>query len=422
MPAYIRILIFTCLVWQLPAQSGLVYTIQTVPDPKQTGTGYVSDPDNFLTPADKSELNQRLADIENATTAQIAVVMLGSIGQENPKDFATRLFEHWGIGKADRDNGLLILSVMDQRRTEFETGYGMEAVLPDAYCYRIGMQELVPHYREGRYGEGLLKTIDRIGKILLDPESSPDITSSSGLPDRTIPNEQKRPAFLVWLLGITLFFHIGYAVLLWLRVRWVLHNKDDLYDKYQAMRPLNSFLFLFIAPVFYLPAYYWIERLLHKLRNQPRFSKVNGKAMRKLNEEEEDRFLAQGQITEEEIGSVDYDVWATDDEDDVLILRYAQQYSKYSECPQCRYRTWYLARTSVVRKATYTSAGLREKLYLCKNCNYRKVDQQVIPKLTESSGSVASGGFSGRSGGAGRSGSSSWGGGRSGGGGAGVSW
>lgn len=415
MPAIIRILIFCCLAWQVQAQETQVYTVQTVPDPKRGGTGYVSDPDNFLYPAEIAEINKRIADIERATTAQIAVVLLGSIGEDNPKEFATRLFAHWGIGKADRDNGLLLLSVMNQRRTEFETGYGMEAVLPDAYCYRIGMQELVPSYREGRYAEGLIKTIDRIGTILKDPESREDIVSGPARPKER-PGRSILPAVL---LGVILLSHIGYLVLLLLRIRWVLANKDDLYDKYMAIRLLNSFGFLFLAPAFFPFASIFVKRLLNKLRNQPRFSRINGKPMHKLSEEEEDRFLERGQITEEEIGSVDYDVWITEEEDDVLILRYARQFSKYSKCPQCGYRTWYLARSSIVRQATYTSTGLREILHLCKNCDYRQVEHRTLPKLQRPSGGVAAGGFSGRSG---RSGGGPWGGGRSGGAGAGVSW
>ncbi len=419
MPVLIRILFFLCIAWQMQAQNDRIYTIQTVPDPKRSGSGYVSDPDNILSSADKAEINQRIANIENETTAQIAVVLLRSIGQENPKEFATRLFAHWGIGKSDKDNGLLILSVMDQKRTEFETGYGMEAVLPDAYCYRIGMQELVPSYREGRYGEGLVKTINRIGEILQNPENRQDIVSTEA-PGATARNTGRwKSIFPSLLLAVIAFLHFGYLLFLVFRMRWVMHSKDNLYDKYLSIRPLNSAGFLLLAPAFFPFAYFVVNRLLDKLRNQPRYSKINGKLMRKMSEAEEDRFLERGQITEEDIGSVDYDVWTTEEEDDVLILRYARQFSKYTECPKCRYRTWYLARSSIVKAPTYTSTGIQEKLYLCKNCDYRKVEHKTLPKLQQAASASAPGGFTGRSG---HSGSGSWGGGRSGGGGAGVSW
>ena len=74
----------------------------------------MSNPDEILSAEEHSALDAILAAIEDSTTVQIAVVIVQSIGSENPKMFATALFEHWGIGRADKDNGLLILSVLDR--------------------------------------------------------------------------------------------------------------------------------------------------------------------------------------------------------------------------------------------------------------------------------------------------------------------
>ena len=152
-----------------------VFSTETVPNPKDGGRGYVSDPAAFINAVDIVQINQIIAAIEDSTTAQIAIVVLPSIGTENPKAFATELFNFWGIGQSNKDNGLLILSVMDQRRTEFETGYGMEAVLTDAQCYRIGMQRLVPHFKEGAYGAGLLAALEGIQEVLYNPDAQGDL-------------------------------------------------------------------------------------------------------------------------------------------------------------------------------------------------------------------------------------------------------
>lgn len=114
-----------------------VYTVKEVPNPKNIDGGWVSDPANYLSIEEVAELNTIINNLEATSTAQIAVVMLPSIGEEVPKMFAVDLFEAWGIGQAEKDNGLLILTVMDQRRTELETGYGLEPILTDALCYRI---------------------------------------------------------------------------------------------------------------------------------------------------------------------------------------------------------------------------------------------------------------------------------------------
>lgn len=205
------------------------YTVETVPNPKDTGNGYVCDPTNILSGSEVASLNQLLTDLETTATAQVAIVMLSSIGELNPKEFATALFNHWGIGQADNDNGLLILSVMDQRRTEFETGYGLEGVLPDVICYRIGMQELVPYYREGQYGQGLLAAVTQIKDRLEHPENIEEIRSEGKRNARSpIPGI---PLAFFWYLFVAFVFNL--CICVWVII--TLWNKEDLYDKYQSI-------------------------------------------------------------------------------------------------------------------------------------------------------------------------------------------
>jgi uncharacterized protein len=109
-----------------------VYTVETVPDPKSSPSyHYVSNPDGVIEESTVAQIDSLLANLEKTTTSQVAVVVLNSIGETVPKTFATKLFNYWGIGDREKDNGLLILMVMDQRSIEFETGKGMEGVLPD---------------------------------------------------------------------------------------------------------------------------------------------------------------------------------------------------------------------------------------------------------------------------------------------------
>ncbi len=398
------------LFFSVSAIGQKAYTVETVPNPKNSGTGYVSDPDKFLTNQDVANLNTILTQLEDSATAQVAIVMLGSIGEQNPKEFATALFNHWGIGQADNDNGLLIISVMDQRRTEFETGYGMEAVLPDAICYRIGMQELVPHYKVGNYGTGLLAAVTRIKNRLESPQNIEEIRSEGRpQPNSPIPG---MPLGLFWYLLAAFIF--GLCICIWVII--TLWNKEDLYDKYRSIFKVYGWWYGIAFPIPYFLIMIVLRQQLRKLRNQPRFSKLNGKVMHKMSEEEEDRFLKAGQVKEEEIGSVDYDVWVTEEEDDVLILRYARRFSKYKKCKQCNFKTFHLEYSKTISHATEYSTGKKLHRYECKNCSYADEVITTIPKISSSSG----GGGGGWSGGGG--GSSSWGGGSSGGGGAGVSW
>ena len=395
----------------LAAQSPITYTVETVPNPKDRGNGYVSDPAGIIGSAAMDEINEIAAVVEGASTAEIAVVLLPSIGDQNPKDFSTALFNHWGIGKAQNDNGLLILTVIDQRRTEFETGYGMEGVLPDVICYRVGMQVLVPYFQQGKYGEGLVAMVRRFQQMIKNPVATEELQvekrSYGQGRDRRRGNDPWPMILLIYsiislLTGVFLLRHI-------LLTKW---SKDELYDKYKKIQKFNT---IFVAIVFPIPCLFifiWAKGLLKHLRNHPRFSKINGKPMHRLSEEEEDDYLEKGQITEEDIRSVDYDVWITDNADDILILRYEKQFSKYSSCPECKFTTYYKSHSEVLQTASYSSKGTREITYSCKNCNYTYSKLETIPmKTRSSSGSGSSSGGGG-----------SWGGGSSGGGGAGVSW
>lgn len=405
---------FLIFLWfSLSVIGQTAYQYNTVPNPKRGGTGYVSNPDNIISSSEVSRLNSLLGDLEKNNSVQVAVAIVQSIGDQNPKDFTVQLFEHWGVGQQANDNGLLIFTVMDQRRTEFETGYGLEGVLPDVICYRIGMQVLVPYFREGKYGEGLIATIQKIKESLEDPEIRQEVDARNR---KSFQETTGIPPFLAIYGMISLI--VGLIIMM--RVIAVVRSKESVYDKYLSIRK-SSFLWLvFLLPLPYILIYLYIKHMMKRFRNEPRFSPINGKPMHKLNEEEDDEFLTDGQITEEEIGSVDYDVWVTDDHDDVLILRYASRLTKYKKCPKCGFITYFHDRTRIVRHATYYSSGKKELIHKCKHCNYRKLSYKTIPKKTRSSsgvsgGSRGGGGFSG-------GGSSSWGGGSSGGGGAGVSW
>lgn len=136
-------LLLICLPWIASAQS---CTIETVPNTKLVNNSYVSNPDGLLQESTVNQINSQLKALEDSSTAQIAVVMLSSIGDADIFDFAQRLFQHWGIGQDDKDNGLLILYVQDQRTIRFHTGFGFEGVLPDAICKHIQTQFMVPRF------------------------------------------------------------------------------------------------------------------------------------------------------------------------------------------------------------------------------------------------------------------------------------
>lgn len=132
------------------------YTVEQVPNVRAADRRqYVSDPARLLSSAARDSINATLARLESGTGIETAVVMLPSIGHDDPFEFSHRLFRHWGIGKKGIDNGLVILFVEDQRSIRFTTGYGLEGALPDAACKRIQTRYMLPAFKKGDWDTGM---------------------------------------------------------------------------------------------------------------------------------------------------------------------------------------------------------------------------------------------------------------------------
>lgn len=147
------LLTLICLIVNAMAQNQ-VWMVQTVPNTRlESDEIHVSDPDDYLSDSVEMQINTALCAIRDK--ADVFVVTLSSIGDADPKGFATELFNHWGIGDAKTDNGVLLLFVEDQHALEFETGYGAEETMTDVRCERIFKNTIVPFFRAGDYEGGL---------------------------------------------------------------------------------------------------------------------------------------------------------------------------------------------------------------------------------------------------------------------------
>ncbi|WP_414528265.1 TPM domain-containing protein [Nodularia chucula] len=137
--------------------SSLALKVEEVPNPRQVSGGWVTDMANILNADTKAEINQMIADLEAKNGTEIAVVTVPTTSPApSPKSFATELFNHWGIGKQGEDNGVLFLISVGDRRVEIETGYGIEAILPDAKVGNIINSEIIPEFKQGDFAGGTL--------------------------------------------------------------------------------------------------------------------------------------------------------------------------------------------------------------------------------------------------------------------------
>lgn len=146
------------------------YRVETIPNVRLSDRyNHVSNPDGIIQPQDVERINQLLQTVEDSLGIEVAVVAIESIGDNDARMFATDLFQHWGLGKKDKDNGLLIQLVTEptQRSVVFETGYGLEGILPDAITYRLQQKYMIPDLKAGDYSTGMLKGVAAVKEYLL---------------------------------------------------------------------------------------------------------------------------------------------------------------------------------------------------------------------------------------------------------------
>ena len=119
------------------------------------------------------QLEQISRQIDRQTGAQVALVIVASLAGEPVTEVRNRLFEAWGVGRAD-DRGLLILHALEERRIEVEAGYGLEGVLPDARVGAILDASVMPHFEAGDFFSGYRDGLLAFGRFLVeDPDARP---------------------------------------------------------------------------------------------------------------------------------------------------------------------------------------------------------------------------------------------------------
>lgn len=143
----------------------LIPPVLAVPEYK----GYVTDNANILGEWGL-QIEKLCKEIEKNTTAEIAVLTIDSLEGMPIEEYSLNTAREWGVGKKETNNGLLLLIAYKDRKYRFETGYGLEGVLPDAKTGRIGRNILTPYFKQNRYGQGVHEAIKEIqGIIKQDP-------------------------------------------------------------------------------------------------------------------------------------------------------------------------------------------------------------------------------------------------------------
>lgn len=388
----------TLLLLIIAAFSAAAISLDKIPNVHVADrTRFVSDPNGYLSPASLAKADSILSNIWKTSSAEAVAVIVDNIDGLDIDTAGTRLFEKWGIGKSDKDNGVLILISMDDRKAVIRTGYGIEGVLPDVYCARILRNIMFPNFKSGNVDNGVIESLSAISDIVTSPEAADELMSKYENDATAQKNASKPNYFRIYL---TLSIIAAIAMILWLIYRYFSTRKMERHERYERFQPLTvPFLMLGVAGLgIPLIAYALLKFMMHRVRRSvPRCSNCDHK-MRLIDEVHDNDYLTPAQDREEQLNSVDYDVWHCDNCQNNLILPYVNHHAAYEICPNCGARADRLESNTVVQQPTTTAEGIGAKTYVCNNCHQRRRQLYKIAKIVAAPTIIVGPGFGGRGG------------------------
>ncbi|MDD2916804.1 MAG: TPM domain-containing protein [Candidatus Gracilibacteria bacterium] len=144
----------------------------------------VVDTAGVLKPEQKLALESKIADLRKRYTVEILTIIVPSMNGEDISSAATEIGQKVGVGKADKDNGLVLLIAINDRAWNIATGYGVEGVLPDLLTKKIGEKNFVL-FKNGQYFEGIMGSFDDFDRALSGDTSVVSIQSEKNGGDQS---------------------------------------------------------------------------------------------------------------------------------------------------------------------------------------------------------------------------------------------
>ncbi|MSV36084.1 MAG: hypothetical protein EXQ47_10895 [Bryobacterales bacterium] len=169
-------------------------------------TGYVNDFAGVLDGGSKQALEEYAANLERVTGAQMAIVLVPTLDGDPVEDAANRLYREWGIGQKGKNEGLLLLLAIRDRKSRAEVGYGLEPIITDGQAGGI-LRAIAPILRQGNYGGGLLAAAETIGRQIAQEKG---VDLSGGQPEQRIRRRSPGPSipFPLIVIGIIILLSL----------------------------------------------------------------------------------------------------------------------------------------------------------------------------------------------------------------------
>lgn len=156
----------------------------------------VTDLTQTLDAGQRAQLESQLAGLEQRKGAQIAVLLVPTIGEDSIEDYAVRAFEQWKLGRKGVDDGVLLVVAKNDRTLRIEVGYGLEGTITDVQAGRIIREQIVPFFQKGDFAGGIQAGVDSLIALIEPPSAAttPPDGSEDELP-HTGPAENYSDAY-----------------------------------------------------------------------------------------------------------------------------------------------------------------------------------------------------------------------------------
>jgi uncharacterized protein len=140
-------------------------TAQQIPRP----AGYVNDFANVISAGEEQQLDRIITAVREQTNAEIAVVTVDTIAPyATIEDYGIALADEWKVGSASDDNGVILILSMSERQVRIEVGYGLEGALPDGKAGGILDDYVLPQFRDGNFGAGMINGVSAVAQVIAD--------------------------------------------------------------------------------------------------------------------------------------------------------------------------------------------------------------------------------------------------------------
>jgi len=396
-----------CLFALVFSTRAMVYTHTTVPSPKVQGQNfYVANPDTVLSFETEQELNELCTRLHKNTGVEMAIVAIDQFDEDRYTSygFALRLFNHWGIGNAETNTGVLVFLARKQRDIQIITGDGVAGMLTDGKCGEL-LDENIEYIAENAFNAGMTNLCRDIEDFLMLDVNRGELMLGWAPADTAFAD------LLAWWVIIGFIIMILMARLGYKR----LHGKPGqleenvLMEAEHAQMGMGCLCWFFPIPMLFLWLFYKFSKKRPELK--PMLCKKCGHAMESVPMQ-----LSETQRKEQELKVFAYGKWRCPEcGTEQTVKMDGRENYHYTKCRSCGGRTSKLTSKYTAESPTVFDEGLRIDTYTCQCCGHVQKEKVILPRKR-----ILTGGSSSDSDGGG--GSGSWGGGSSSGGGAGRSF